>query len=243
MYRQLYLLFFIVTIVVIPPILLLIYPVGYKILALFKLDESNIIRYISRFIPLVKLKPLLDAFQSCFKDNCRFFAGLYFIYRFVLLTSTFAANRRQFYTVLEIQLIVILVLHSLAQPYKKQWHNALDTLIFANLAIINGITLYNFTQLEADQEDVIDVVGSIQLVLIYLPMIYMVGYVVAYFIPRIKAVVIRRKTLSKLSNPLNDDELPARLIHRDSSDSDIESSEYHSFQDQEIEIELLNCTN
>jgi len=37
-----------------------------------------------------------------------------------LLTSSFAANHRQFYTVLETQLIVILFLHSLVQSYKKQ---------------------------------------------------------------------------------------------------------------------------
>ena len=204
-------LFCIITIVAIPPILLLIYPACYKVLALFKLDES---RNISRFIPLVKLKPLLDAFQSCFKDNCRFFAGLYFIYRFVLLTSTLAANLKQFYTVLEIQLIVILVLHSLAHPYKKQWHNALDTLIFANLAIINGMTLYNFSyaaDMHNRDQNIIDVVSSIQLVLIYLPMMYMVGYVVVYFVLGIKAVVVRTTAPSKSSNPLNDYSLPARL--------------------------------
>jgi len=134
------------------------------------------------------------------------------------------------------------VLHSLAQPYKKWWHNALDTLIFANLAIINGITLYNFTCAAYGQDQSVILI-SVQNVMIFLPIIYVVGYTIVYFVPRIKAVVIRRKTLSKLPDPLNDDELPARLIHRDSSDSDIESSEYHSFQDQEIEIELLNCTN
>ena len=230
-------LFCIITIVAIPPILLLIYPACYKVLALFKLDES---RNISRFIPLVKLKPLLDAFQSCFKDNCRFFAGLYFIYRFVLLTSTFASNNRQFYTVLEIQLIVILVLHSLAQPYKKRWHNVLDTLIFANLAIINGITLYNFTCAAYGQDQSVILI-SVQNVMIFLPIIYVVGYTIVYFVPRIKAVVRRSKSLSKLPN-LDDKELPARLIHSNSSsDSDMESSEYHSFQDQEIELQ--NYTN
>ena len=226
-------LFCLITIVAIPPILLLIYPVCYKILALLKLDES---RYISRFIPLAKLKPLLDAFQSCFKDNCRFFAGLYFIYRFVLLTSSFASDLRQFYTVLEIQLIVILVLHSVAQPYKKPWHNALDTLIFGNLAIINGITLYNFTS-GAYSHDQINTLISIQLVLIILPMIYMAGYLIAYFAPKIKTVVRRSKSPSKSPSSLDDNELPARLLRSNSSDSDMESSEYLSFQDQEIELQ------
>ena len=131
---------------------------------------------------------------------------------------------------------MILVLHSLAQPYKKRWHNVLDTLIFANLAIINGMTLYNFTSAAYDHNQNITFI-SIQHVLIYLPMMYMFGYMIAYFAPRIKAVVKRSKS-PKLPNLLDDEELPARLIRRDSSsDSDMESSEYHSFQDQEIELQ------
>jgi len=82
---------------------------------------------------------------------------------------------------------------------------------------------------------------SVQNVMIFLPIIYVVGYTIVYFVPRIKAVVRRSKSLSKLPN-LDDKELPARLIHSNSSsDSDMESSEYHSFQDQEIELQ--NYTN
>ena len=232
-------LFCLIIIVALPPILLLIYPVCYKVLALFKLDESKYTHYISKFVPLSKMKPLLDSFQSCYKDNCRFFAGLYFVYRFVLMASFISTNDpSKFYTILEIQLIVILGLHSLAQPYKKQWHNVLDTLIFVNLATINGLTLYNYTRASSGMnfQHIIEVVSSIQLVLIYIPIIYMVGYVVAYFVPRIKAAVMRNKTPSKSPNPLDDNELPARLIHSD-SDSDMEGSEYCSFKDQDIELQ------
>ena len=234
-------LFCLATIVAIPPILLIIYPLCYKVLALFNLSESKYIGYVSKFIPILKLKPLLDSFQSCFKDNLRFFAGLYFVYRISLLATSFTSGLGQFYTVLEIQLIVMLAIHSLAQPYEKRWHNILDTLFIADLAIINGMTFYHYTRVSSglDYQHILVVTTSIQLVLIYLPMFYMVGYVAVYIAPKIKSVVMR----NKLNQPdlLDDDELPARLTHYNfSSNSEAKESEYHSFQDKEIKLQNLN---
>ena len=234
-------LFCLATIVAIPPILLIIYPLCYKVLALFNLSESKYIGYVSKFIPILKLKPLLDSFQSCFKDNLRFFAGLYFVYRISLLATSFTSGLGQFYTVLEIQLIVMLAIHSLAQPYEKRWHNILDTLFIADLAIINGMTFYHYTRVSSglDYQHILVVTTSIQLVLIYLPLFYMVGYVAAYIAPKIKSVVMR----NKLNQPdlLDDDELPARLTHYNfSSNSEGKESEYHSFQDKEIKLQNLN---
>ena len=233
-------LFCLVTIVAIPPILLISYPLCYKVLALFKLSESKYTRYVSKFIPLLKLKPLLDSFQSCFKDNFRFFAGLYFVYRFTLLATSFTSGLGQFYTVLEIQLIVMLAIHSLAHPYEKHWHNILDTLIFADLAIINGMTFYNYTRVSSglDYQHILGITTSIQLVLIYLPMLYMVGYVAVYIVPKIKDVVMRNKKQLNPPDLLDDDELPARLTY--SNFSEAAKSEYHSFQDPEIKLQDFN---
>ena len=233
-------LFCLVTIVAIPPILLISYPLCYKILALFKLSESKYTRYVSKFIPLLKLKPLLDSLQSCFKDNLRFFAGLYFVYRFTLLATSFTSSLGLFYTVLEIQLIVMLAIHSLAHPYEKQWHNILDTLIFADLAIINGMTFYNYTRVSSglDYQHILGITISIQLVLIYLPMLYIVGYVAVYTVSTIKGIVMRNKKQFNPPDLLDDDELPARLTHSNSSsDSEATESEYHSFQDQQIKLQ------
>ena len=232
-------LFCLATIVAIPPILLIIYPLCYKVLALFNLSESKYTRYVSKFIPLLKLKPLLDSFQSCFKDNLRFFAGLYFVYRISLLATSFTSSLGLFYTVLEIQLVVMLAIHSLAHPYEKRWHNILDTLFIADLAIINGMTFYHYTRASSglDYQHILVVTTSIQLVLIYLPMFYMVGYVAVYIASKIKSVAMRNK---KQLNPpdLDDDELPARLTHSSSSsDSEATESEYHSFQDKEIKLQ------
>ena len=222
------------SIVALPPVLLLVYPMCYKILALFHLDGSHFIDFTSRFVPLAKLKPFLDSFQSCFKDNYRFFAGLYFVYRLVLFaTASIITSFTRLYIFMEAELILFLVFHAIAQPYKKRWQNILDCLLFTNLAIINGLTLYNYTRasdpFSQKYKHAIDVISSIQLVLIYLPMIYMVGYVTCRLLSGIKGVLLARKHGHDHSRPQDDNELPARLIHRDSSDSETEDLEYHQF--------------
>lgn len=48
---------------------------------------------------------------------------------------------------MQIHLTVIHPIHAIFQPYKRKMHNnIIDTLLFTNLAIINGITLYNFQE-------------------------------------------------------------------------------------------------
>ena len=225
----------IATVVALPPILLLVYPVCYRILALLRLDDSRLFHFTSRFVPLARLKPFLDSFQSCFKDNCRFFAGLYFVYRLVLLaTGSIVTSFTQLYTLMEIELILFLSFHALAQPYERRWHNILDGLLLTNLAAINGLTLYNYTK-KSDPFGSIDqfttaIISSIQLVLIYLPMIYMVGYVICRLLLGIKGVLLARKHKNGLSQSQDDIELPARLIHSDSSDSEKEDLDYHQYQ-------------
>ena len=161
------------------PFFLIIYPLIFKILALCKLNESKLATVISRLIPV----PLLDSFQSSFKDNFRFFAGFYFLYRLLALAAYAYSNTLViFYTWVELKLIVILALHSVVQPYKVKWHNIIDSLIFANLAIINGITLFNYFKVVnasakgEQKEKNVTMFSVIQTVLIYIPIFCVVAY-------------------------------------------------------------------
>lgn len=103
-----------------PPFFLLIYPLCYKVLALLKLEESKFTKILCRVVPLEKFKPFFDSIQSTFRDNCRFFAGLYYSYRLsTLLIFVIARNVIQFYFLLELQFVLMLALHAWVQPYKK----------------------------------------------------------------------------------------------------------------------------
>ena len=127
-------------VLVLPPVLLLVYPLHNKVLSLLRISETRCVEIL--FSPLNKLKPFFDSFQGCFKDEYRFFSGLYLIYRFSIFLNVVLNYLQVSFFYLEIQLAIMLVFHALCQPYKKRLHNVIDTLLFGNLAIINANTYY-----------------------------------------------------------------------------------------------------
>ena len=157
------------------PTLLVSYPLSNRIVAFFKLDRFATIRCIARNIPIIKLKPLIDSFQGSFKDKYRFFSGLYFFYRILILLPRFLIGFLGTYIIFQIQFLFMMVIHVLVWPYKKYWHNVLDTSLFLNLSIINSLNIFIYVY---SREGFIDpsemkVAYSLRLILLYLPIVYL----------------------------------------------------------------------
>lgn len=173
-----------IAIVLIPPLLLVTYPLCYKVLALFRIEETRFIQIMCRVIPLEKLKPVFDSFQSCFKDRHRFFAGLYFLYRLAALLSFVVTDSlTKFYIALEVQLIVMLTLQATVRPYQRRWHNIIDALLFADLAIINTMTLHNYNRSQQPYyETSIDTVSALQTILILIPFVVMLCFTITQLV-------------------------------------------------------------
>ena len=182
--------------VVISPLVLLIYPIHYKVLSFFKIGESNCTKVI--FNPLEKMKPLLDSFQGCFKDEYRFFSSLYFLYRFAILLCVTLTQLQDVHFLLEIILLLILLLHAICQPYKKRLHNIIDALLFTNLAVMNGITLYNYSNVNSDLDMSynIHVSSWIQAILIVTPLVVTLMYLVVKFL--FCKIICKKFLLAKL---------------------------------------------
>ena len=166
------------------PLILTLYPACYKVFSALGIGESKLLGIFCKVISIENLKPILDSFQGCFKDRFRFFAGLYFFYRlFAIITFAYTSNLSVFYMIVEVQLVLMLMVHALVQPYKKRWHNALDAMLFAVLALINALTTFNFGRsFSQNYSKDIKIVTSIQGFLICLPGVYMTFYLTAYIL-------------------------------------------------------------
>ena len=188
--------------VILPTILLLFYPLHYKVLSALRISES--LCALVAFSPIEKMKPFFDSFQGCFKDEYRFFSGLYFVYRFLMIFIAVFFTIQNCLFVIEVQLVVMLVLHSICQPYKYRLHNVIDTLLFGNLAIINAFTYYNYsTTILSDAPSSISIIIWVQTALIILPMPLMLLYLV---------LSLKKRCMAKeRSKNLRHDDLPARL--------------------------------
>ena len=167
-------LFFLVLLVILPMVWLLMYPLLFMMLDWCNLSESKISRFMTTLFPI----ELLDSFQSCFKDNCRCFAGLYFLYRLAPL-MTIVNSHVTFYTLTSIQFLIMLALHSAFQPYKHISHNRIDCFIFTNLLLVNLLTAYNYGIISSEDyfpKGRKSTVIHVQLVLMYLPLIYILCF-------------------------------------------------------------------
>ena len=170
-------LFFLFVLVVLPLLWLLSYPVLFKLLGNCHVSESKLAVCLLRLFPI----ELLDCFQSCFKDDCCHFAGLYLVYRLIPLIIFASAGRLlDFHTLVAVQFLIMFSLHSAVNPYKIKWHNIIDSLVLADLSLVNIITTYNYAVLSTGDEVLLRERTRwtlyIQILLMYLPLTYILYY-------------------------------------------------------------------
>ena len=223
-------LFFLIFLGILPPLLLISYPLCYKVFAFLNISETRFISVLCKCIPLESLRPLFDSFQSSFRDNCRFFAGLYFSYRLIILCSfAFLHSLSEFYLMVQAQFVVILAIHTFVQPYKKHWHNVVDGLIFLLLNIINAMTLFNFkhTRDLLDFRRVIHTVCKIQTVLLYIPLLYIVIYITIVTYKKVNFKKMCKRKRKQNIEPKSNAVLSLVVDTQDSMSDELLDSAYH----------------
>ena len=144
-------------------------------------------RVIGKLQPSGKLQQFLEVFHGCYKDgtngtiDCRWFAGLYFCLRIVLF-ATFTASLTWMYQY-TLQLIIFLFsafLFAVMRPYKQDWINNVDTTIFLLMTAVTVLSLYNLSLVRAGYTLSLWAY-ALQRILIFVPLVYCVGYLLIHF--------------------------------------------------------------
>ena len=98
--------------------------------------------FLNSKINFVKIKPLLDQFQGCYKDKYRCFAAYYMICRLVIITIIIANSSNNF--VLQYSLIafcvIIALIHQILKPYSNSLLNDFDRAILLLLCFCLALT-------------------------------------------------------------------------------------------------------
>ena len=214
------------TIAVLPPVLLLFYPSILKVFSLCRLSEHRLVTATLRVTRINSLMPMFDVFQGCFKDNFRFFAGLYFFYRIAILVPfAFSESLFQFAIFAELVFLSILGAHSIVHPYKLRTHNVIDSLLFLDLAVINMLTIA-LLKLSPGGMHLIPLIIYTQILLIYTPMVVLLVF------SAVKLVRIVRSFLSKKVEDESEQEFLEHLDDIDRSlDEDMEIRDLHLHSD------------
>ena len=103
--------------------------------------------FLRRRVNLVKIKPLIDQFQGCYKDKYRWFAAYYLICRQVIILIVYVGNGNYYYMLYGLQTacVIIAMIHGYVQPYKNNLLNGLDEVILLILVLIVNLNLFSLS--------------------------------------------------------------------------------------------------
>ena len=102
--------------------------------------------FLNSKINFIKIKPLLDQFQGCYKDKYRFFAAYYMICRLVIITIVIAnsSNDLVFRYLLITACVTMALIHQLLKPYSNSLLNDFDGTILHFLVLVSVLPLVEF---------------------------------------------------------------------------------------------------
>ena len=119
---------------------------------------------LSKKINFIRIKPLLDQFQGCYKDRYRWFAAYYLICRQVifLIVYIFSSNYYDMMFYLQTACVVIAMIHMWFRPYCIQLLNALDGVMLLLIILVVNIDTVPFLK---------NITTKIALILVIIPLI------------------------------------------------------------------------
>ena len=173
-----------------PALLLLLYPCKafHRLLNCCKLHK------LCKFNDDGRMKLFLETFYGCYRDgldgsmDCRYFAGVYFILRFLFSTVYIYTGLwiRQ-YMVQQLICTGAMLFIAVVKPYKNNLYNVIDTTILAIISAINACSMYNFYY-AAVEEPLSSWTFVVQYMLILCPLVYMTIYLSSYLMKEKKII-------------------------------------------------------
>ena len=165
--------------------------------------------FLNHMINFVKIKPLLDQFQGCYKDKYRWFAGYYMICRIVIITITIIFSTSDFtsrYLLITI-CAAILLIHLSVRPYKSKLLNVFDGVLLLLLVLVSILLLAEFINSKS--------VVKITFALLTIPVIIFVAMYLSIHKDAIKKFVICSTINCKSKNMTSSDRESSAVTSHD----------------------------
>ena len=156
----------------------------------------------------VRIKPLLDQFQGCYKDNYRCFAGYYMICRLVIMTIVIANSSNEFIAsyMLIVACGIIALIHFTVKPYNNEILNKLDGIFLQMIVFIAALPLLD----DFDSPVVI----SVTFILVMLPLLIFIAFILLVHKNDLKKIltyfIIRSQTPNNNNNTDTSNNVPMK---------------------------------
>ena len=151
--------------------------------------------FVNSKVNFVKIKPLLDQFQGCYKDKFRYFASYYMIFRLMILGILAVNETNALITLYLLQVICIMMIlvHVTVRPYINNIVNVFDSLMLATLVLVISLQI-----IETSQGFLSNTALGIAFVLVILPLFVFLLIVMYSNIQNIKKLFLYCKSTIKL---------------------------------------------
>ena len=99
--------------------------------------------FLNSKINFIKIKPLLDQFQGCYKDKFRYFASYFLIFRLMILGIVAINQPNSFITLYSLQAICILMIliHVTVRPYNNDHLTFFDSFMILILVLVISLQI------------------------------------------------------------------------------------------------------
>ena len=99
--------------------------------------------FLNHKFNFIKIKPLLDQFQGCYRDKHRWFASYYMICRLVIITIVISNSSNNFVAnyILIIVCGIMDLIHISVKPYNNEILNKFDSIILHLVIFIAALPL------------------------------------------------------------------------------------------------------
>ena len=164
--------------------------------------------FLNHKINFIKIKPLLDQFQGCYKDRFRCFAGYYMICRIAIITIVIVNSPNDIIAnyMLIVACGIISLIHVIIKPYNNEILNKLDGIILQYIIFAAALPLFD----DFDSPLVI----TIAFVLTILPLLKFLAMALYLHKDDLKKIITHFSFKSESPNSTNDDvknnEIPMR---------------------------------
>lgn len=130
----------------------------------------------------LRLKPIVDEFQACYKDEHRWFAGFYFLARQLMYVTHLVPHRvlPQSNSLLHVVCVFVLLVQTTVRPYKEQfWYlNIIDTVLLTDLLLLALFPINSYVNYSSSLPWLIKEIRLLSpYVLILVPSLYLIGVI------------------------------------------------------------------
>ena len=103
--------------------------------------------FLKRKVNFIKIKPLLDQYQECYKDQYHWFAAYYLVCRLVIIAIVYVNNNLNnglYY--LQTACIITVTIHVWIKPYESEMLNVIDGITLLTIVLVINLNSFTFSR-------------------------------------------------------------------------------------------------